>query len=63
VPDKIAMKKIIDGFIDNPLASSIFIADFFLLIFIRPPFLFSVILLGTLAASSMYLGQKISPFK
>ncbi|EIC31369.1 hypothetical protein Metal_3724 [Methylomicrobium album BG8] len=57
------MKKIIDGFIDNPLASSIFLADFFLLIFIRPPFFFSLIMLGTLAASSMYLGQKTAPFK
>jgi hypothetical protein len=61
--DKTAMKKIIDGFIDNPLASSIFAVDFFLLIFIRPPFFFSVIMLGVLAASCMYLGQKMAPFK
>jgi hypothetical protein len=61
--DKIAMKKIIDGFINNPLASSIFAVDFLLLIFIRPPFFFSMIMLGTLAVSSMYLGQKMAPFK
>lgn len=57
------MKKIIDGFIDNPLASSIFAVDFLLLIFIRPPFFFSLLMLGTLAGSSLYLGQKIAPFK
>lgn len=57
------MKKIIDGFIDNPLITSIFVADFFILLFMRPPVFFSLIMLGTLAACGMYLGQKIAPFK
>jgi hypothetical protein len=63
VLDKIAMKKIIDGFIDNPLTTSIFAVDFLLLIFMRPPVFFSLIMLGTLAGCAMYLGQKMAPFK
>ncbi|MDD1611990.1 MAG: hypothetical protein LUQ57_02495 [Methylococcaceae bacterium] len=56
-------RKIINGFIDNPIASSIFAVDFLLLLFMRPPVFFSLIMLGTLAGCSMYLGQKTALFK
>ncbi|WP_374090715.1 hypothetical protein [Methylomicrobium lacus] len=56
-------RKLINGFIDNPLASSILAVLFLLLLFIRPPFFFSLILLGTLVGCSMYIGQKASLFK
>lgn len=56
-------KKIINGFIDNPIVTSVFAVDFLLLLFMRPPFLFSLIMLGTLAGCSMYLGQKTALFK
>ncbi|WP_198408470.1 hypothetical protein [Methylomicrobium lacus] len=56
-------RKLINGFIDNPLVSSILAVDFLLLLFIRPPVFFSLILLGTLAGCSMYIGQKTALFK
>jgi len=42
---------------------SILAVDFLLLLFIRPPVFFSLILLGTLAGCSMYIGQKTALFK
>jgi len=56
-------KKIINGFIDYPLITSIFAVDFIILLFLRPPVFFSFIMLGTLAVCCMYLGQKIALFK
>lgn len=56
-------KKILCGFIDQPLFTSFFIADFSLLLFHRPPFLFSMIMVGTLVAMSMYMGQKLELFR
>ncbi|MEC4748047.1 hypothetical protein [Methylomicrobium sp. Wu6] len=56
-------KKIINGCIDNPIVSSVFAVDFLLLLFIRPPAFFSLLMLGTLAGCSMYLGQKTALFK
>ena len=55
-------KKILNGFIDQPLFTSLFIADFALLVFHRPPFLFSVVMVGALVAMSMYMGQKLELF-
>ncbi|PPD50242.1 MAG: hypothetical protein CTY16_02215 [Methylobacter sp.] len=56
-------KKIINAFIDHPVLTSIFAADFFILLFHRPPFLFSLAMLGGLMAMCMYFGQKLALFK
>lgn len=55
-------KKILNGLIDQPFFTSLFVADFALLLFHRPPFLFSVAMVGALVAMSMYLGQKLALF-
>lgn len=57
------LKKIICGFIDQPLFTSLFVADFALLLFHRPPFLFSLVMVGALVAMSMYMGQKLELFR
>ncbi len=56
-------KKILNGFIDQPFFTSLFIADFAILLFHRPPFLFSVVMVGALVAMSMYMGQKLELFR
>ncbi len=56
-------KKIIDSLIDHPLLTSIFVADLIILMFHKPPFVFSFVMLGALVAMSMYLGQKLALFK
>lgn len=55
-------KKLLNGLIDRPLFTSLFVADFALLLFHRPPFLFSIVMVGALVAMSMYLGQKLELF-
>lgn len=55
--------KIISTLIDQPFLASIFIADFAILLLHKPPFLFSVVMLGGLAAMCMYYGQKLALFK
>jgi hypothetical protein len=57
------LKKILNGFIDHPLLTSLFAADFLILLFHRPPFLFSLLMLGGLTVMCMYLGQKVALFK
>lgn len=56
-------KKILNGFIDHPILTSIFVADFFILLFHRPPFWASLVMLGGLMAMCMYFGQKLALFK
>ncbi|MDO9161335.1 MAG: hypothetical protein Q8N35_02905 [Methylococcaceae bacterium] len=56
-------KKILNGFIDHPLLTSLFVTDFFILLFHRPPFLFSLAMFGFLIAMCMYFGQKLALFK
>ncbi|ANE57334.1 MULTISPECIES: hypothetical protein [Methylomonas] len=56
-------KKILLGFVDRPLFASLFIADFAILLFHRPPFLFSIVMVGALVGMSMYMGQKLAPFE
>jgi len=64
VLDGIVMcKKILNGFIDQPFITSLFVADFLILLFHRPPFLFSLVMLGALVAMCMYFGQKLALFK
>ena len=59
---KFMFKKLLNGFIDQPFFASLYLADFFVLLFHRPPFLFSVLMVGALVAMSMYLGQKLELF-
>ena len=56
-------KKIINGLIDQPLLTSLFVTDLVILLFHRPPFIFSFLMLGALTVISMYFGQKFSLFK
>ena len=56
-------KKILTGLIDQPLFTSLFVADFALLLFHRPPFLFSLLMVGALVMMSMYMGQKLELFR
>ncbi|MGD0960169.1 MAG: hypothetical protein ABSB19_10210 [Methylomonas sp.] len=56
------LKKLLNGLIDQPVFTSLFVADFLILLFHRPPFLFSVVMVGALVAMSMYLGQKLELF-
>ena len=54
--------KVLNELIDQPLFTSLFVADFLVLLFHRPPFLFSILMVGGLVAMSMYLGQKLELF-
>jgi hypothetical protein len=56
-------KKILLGFVDQPVFTSLFVADFALLVFHRPPFLFSIVMIGALVGMSMYMGQKLAIFE
>jgi len=56
-------KKILNCLIDHPFLTSLFTADFFILLLHRPPFLFSILMLGALMAMCMYFGQKLALFK
>lgn len=56
-------KKIFNGLLDRPLLTSIFIVDLTILLFHKPPFIFSLLMLGGLVAISLYFGQKLAPFK
>lgn len=56
-------KKILNAFIDAPILTSIFVADLSILMFHKPPFIFSFVMLGVLVAMCMYFGQKLALFK
>ncbi|MDD5579186.1 MAG: hypothetical protein PHY16_07910 [Methylobacter sp.] len=56
-------KKILNGLIDHPFLTSLFVTDFSILLFHRPPFLFSLLMLGGLTGMCMYFGQKLALFK
>lgn len=55
-------KKIISGMIDQPILTSLFLSDFFILLFHRPPFFFSLLMFSALLGMTMYFGQKFSLF-
>jgi hypothetical protein len=57
------LKKLLDGLIDQPVLTSLFLTDFFVLLFHRPPLLFSLVMMGALVGMAMYLGQKLALFK
>jgi hypothetical protein len=52
-------KPILDQLISTPLLASLFIVDFAILMFHKPPTFFSLLMLGALVALSMYFGQKL----
>lgn len=56
-------KTILNKFIDHPLVASLFVTDLLILLFHRPPFVFSLVMLSALIAMSMYFGQKMAIFK
>ncbi|MGR9071879.1 MAG: hypothetical protein ACU833_02310 [Gammaproteobacteria bacterium] len=56
-------KKILKIMTDHPLVTSLFITDLAILMFQRPPFFFSFIMMGGLVTMCMYLGQKLAIFK
>jgi len=57
------IKKILKGLIEQPFLTSIYITDLAILLLHKPPFMFSVVMLGALIAMSMYFGQKLALFK
>jgi hypothetical protein len=54
------IKNILATLIDHPLVTSILVMDFFILLLHKPPVFFSMLMLGTLMAACMYLGQKMA---
>lgn len=56
-------KKILNAFVDQPFLTSLFVADFAILLLHKPPFFFSLVMLGGLMAMCMYIGQKLALFK
>lgn len=59
---KIMKNKVINECLDQPLLTSLFIADFAILLFHRPPLLYSLVMMGALIAMAMYFGQKLALF-
>jgi ABC-type sulfate transport system permease subunit len=56
-------KKIMTSLIERPFLTSIYVADLAILLLHKPPFIFSLVMLGALIAMSMYYGQKLALFK
>lgn len=56
-------KTILNKLIDHPLLTSLLLTDLLILSFHRPPFVFSLLMLGVLITISMYFGQKMALFK
>ncbi len=56
-------KNVINSLIDQPILTSLFVTDFLVLLFHRPPFFFSLLMFGALLGMTMYFGQKLSLFK
>lgn len=56
-------KKIISGLIDQPFLTSLYITNLAILLLHKPPFLFSLVMMGALIGMSMYYGQKLALFK
>jgi hypothetical protein len=57
------LKKILNALVDQPFLTSLFVADFAILLLHRPPFIFSLAMLIGLMAMCMYFGQKLAIFK
>ncbi|MGR9106595.1 MAG: hypothetical protein ACU843_06645 [Gammaproteobacteria bacterium] len=52
-------KQILDQLIATPLLTSLFVVDFAILIFHKPPAFFAFLMLAGLVALAMYFGQKL----
>lgn len=59
---KTMKNKVVNECLDQPLLAAIFICDFAILLFHRPPFLYSLLMMGLLVAIAMYLGQRMALF-
>lgn len=59
---KALKNKIVNECLDQPLLAAIFICDFAVLLFHRPPLLYSLVMMALLVAIAMYLGQKMALF-
>lgn len=57
------LKKILNALVDQPFLTSLFVADFAILLLHRPPFIYSLAMLIGLMAMCMYFGQKLAIFK
>ncbi|TXK98754.1 hypothetical protein BMR02_05310 [Methylococcaceae bacterium HT1] len=57
------LKNIFVAFLDNPFIASIVISDLFILLFHKPPFIFSLGMFAILIAYCLFLGQKLAIFK
>jgi len=57
------LKKFLNIFLDHPVLASIFIPDLFILLFHKPPFFYSLIMIGALMGYVMFIGQKLALFK
>ncbi len=55
-------KKTLDVFIDHPFLTAVFVTDLTILLFHRPPFVFSVLMFAALIVMCMYYGQRVSVF-
>jgi hypothetical protein len=56
-------KKFLAALLEQPFLGSVFVTDFAILLFHRPPFIFSLLMVGGLVAISLYFGQKLALFK
>ena len=54
--------KIINECLDQPLLTSLFVTDFAILLFHRPPLLYSLAMMLFLVVIAMYFGQKLALF-
>jgi hypothetical protein len=57
------LKKIFTALINQPFLTSLFVADFLILLLHKPPFFYSLLMLGGLMAMCLYFGQKLNLFK
>ncbi len=56
-------KNFLNGLVDHPLLTTLLVCDFFVLLLHKPPFIFSLLLLGFLVGVCLFLGQKLALFK
>ncbi len=56
------IKQLLNELLQTPLLTSVFIVDFSILVFHRPPAFFSILMLGGLVGLAMYFGQRLSMF-
>jgi hypothetical protein len=62
--EKCQLSKLMAALIDQPILGSVFIADFFLLFFLKTQhWTFTAVMLGGLVGMSMYYGQKLALFQ